>query len=382
MLESNKNLLFIINHAAFFVSHRLVLAKEAIRRGYRVHLIIGKPASLSMEFDALKKLKKNKITVHKVYFTPSMAGVLIDIIGLLQITFKIFALRPTVIHSASPKANLYAGIVSKLFPKVPNVFSISGLGYLYANDKSKKTEKKISDILFRWIFTKKNKKVIVQNDEDLKIINKYYNVNKNDILKISGSGINLKKFGNHLIKEKKKLVILPGRYIKEKGIVEFVEAARIIKKKYNNWRFMIIGANDYNSPSKISQKKIHEWNQDNFIKCIGYSKNINKYFKQASIVCLPSYREGMPKCLLEASASGCAILTTHVPGCKDVIKLSKNGMLCKVKNVNDLVLKLTYLIENKKIRESMGKKGKIYASKHYGDSIVIKKIFDCYNNFS
>ena len=128
---NNKRLLFISNHAAFFVSHRYNISKDSLRNGYEFHLIIGNPASKKMEKYAIQKLKKEKVKFSKLNYSNSSFSLLKDLSSLIKMIKLIRRYKPNIIHSASPKANIYAGILAKLFKSTSLVMSFSGLGYLY-----------------------------------------------------------------------------------------------------------------------------------------------------------------------------------------------------------------------------------------------------------
>jgi len=166
----------------------------------------------------------------------------------------------------------------------------------------------------------------------------------------------------------------------EKGINEFISSAKYLSKKYPNWKFLIAGTLKYDKDDKskifTDNKKIEEDYPN--IKFLGYVKKMNKLFNKTSIVCLPSYREGFPKSIIEASASGCSIICSDVPGCRDVIKKNYSGLLCKSKNILDLTLKIEKLILNKNLRFKFGKNARLNAEKRYDIDLFVKKNLNFY----
>jgi len=168
--------------------------------------------------------------------------------------------------------------------------------------------------------------------------------------------------------------------ILEKGVLEFIKAAKNLKKEFKNWKFLIVGPLDYDKPSKFSQDTINMWKKDKDIQILGYKENTKIYYKNSAIICLPSYREGTPKTILEASASGRPVITTNVTGCKDSIINKKTGELCKVKSVSSLKTALKKLIKDKKLREYYGKNARELAIRKYDIKIVTSKIFTLYNS--
>ena len=155
----------------------------------------------------------------------------------------------------------------------------------------------------------------------------------------------------------------------EKGINEFLISTKLLSKKYPDWKFYIAGTLNY----KKNQKNIIKDEKIKNIKFLGYHKKIYKLFNESSIVCLPSYREGFPKSLIEASGSGCAIVTTNVPGCRDAIINNFNGYLCKPRDIASLSSKLDIIISDKKIRNTFEKNSRKLALNKYSLGIFIQK---------
>ena len=198
-------------------------------------------------------------------------------------------------------------------------------------------------------------------------------------MRIDGAGADLKKFYFNT-KNKKKIILFPARVLLEKGIVEFINASKKLTKKYPLWKFLIAGTLNYKKGEEekiFTNVRLIEKEYKNII-FLGYVKNIKKLFNKASIVCLPSYREGFPKALIEACASGCAIVATDVPGCRDAIINNYNGLLCKVKNHLDTFTKIEKLILNEKKRKIFSKNSRKLAEKKYSINTYIKKNLDFY----
>jgi glycosyltransferase involved in cell wall biosynthesis len=189
---------------------------------------------------------------------------------------------------------------------------------------------------------------------------------------IKGSGVDLKKFKPYKL-PKKKIVILPSRVLKEKGVSEFIMAADILKKEFPEWDFQIIGALDYSKQSSYTKQELLKLNKEKSVVFKGYKKNILKYYNQASIVCLPSYREGLSKTLSEAAACGIPIVTTNVPGCKNAILNKKTGFLCQSKNYLSLKNKLRLLMKSKTLRDKFSINARNFAKKNFDLSNVINK---------
>jgi glycosyltransferase involved in cell wall biosynthesis len=375
-----KKIVYIINHISFFVSHILPIAEQA-KKKYKIYVICGEPASLEMEKIALKIFKKYKIEYKKISYSSSNINIVIELLKLIKVFFVINKIKPDIIHAVGNKAILFGGIAARILSIKGIVIFVTGMGFLYSNKLNFKELfiKKIFFLIKKFIFKHKNKIIVVENFDDYKFFLKKFYLKKDDIILIRGSGVNLKKF-KKINNNNNKQVSLFARVIEEKGIKEFIFASIILKKKFPDWKFVVVGALDYKKNSLLDKCKIEKLNKKKTTEFIGYQHDVISVFRKTSIVCLPSYREGLPKCLLEASASGLPIVTTNVIGCRDAIINKKTGLLAKVKNVNSLVNKLSFLIKNKNIRSKYGKNGRDFAIKNFDLDVVIKKNLDIYSN--
>jgi glycosyltransferase involved in cell wall biosynthesis len=375
-----KKIVYIINHISFFVSHILPIAKQA-KKKYKIYVIFGEPASLEMEKIALNIFKKHKIKYKKISYSFSNINIFIEFLALIKIFTAIKSINPDLIHAIGNKAILFGGIISRILSIKALVIFITGMGFLYSNKLNFKELflKKIFFFIKKFIFKHRNKLIIVENYDDYKFFIKKFNSKNINITLIKGSGVDLKKF-KKINNNTNKQVSLFARVLEEKGIKEFVCASIILKKRFPDWKFVVVGALDYEKKSLLNKHTLENLNIKKTTEFLGYQHDVMSVYKKTSIVCLPSYREGLPKCLLEASALGLPIVTTNVIGCRDAIINKKTGLLAKVKNVNSLVNKLSYLIKNKNIRSRYGKNGRDFAIKNFDLNIVIKKNLDIYSN--
>ena len=378
-----KKILFISNHASFFYSHRYNIFKEARKRNINFKLIIGKSASKVMEKVAFQRLKKDNVDLTKYNFSHNKISVKNDLISFFKIKKLINNINPTVVHSASPKANLYTIILSKFFKKIKFIISFSGLGYIFINPKRSAFLyfKKFIFIKILKIFLNRSKNVhlIMQNNDDLTLFKKILSLDNSNIHFVpGGSGVNLKKF-NSRNKKSTKNILMVSRITKNKGAIEYFKCAELLKKKYNDWNFMIAGANDYKTPDKVDVKYLNYLKKKKIVKFLGYKKDISKILKKTEIFCLPSYREGMPKVVLEALSSGVPVVTTNVTGCKESISHNRNGLLCNPFDYKDLSNKIEKLILNKKLRKKFSNNASRYAQKNFSITNVTKNIYKIYN---
>jgi glycosyltransferase involved in cell wall biosynthesis len=375
-----KKIAYIINHLSFFYSHLMPHALKARNAGYEIKVFCGEPLSLDSEKFAKKKIFEKKISYINCKFSSISLNFFKDLPACIKIYKELKKFNPNIVHLTTPKAQILGGLISRIIGVESIIIFISGMGYLFSNKLNllEKIYKKIFFIIQNIIFKHKKLKIIVENKYDYKYFIDSFSLNKNKIIIIKGSGVNLKKFKrvNHI---KNKIILLPARVILEKGIIEFVQAANLLKKyKYN---FLVAGSLDYSKPSSFKKFHLEELNANKSVEFIGYKKNIYNILKKTSIVCLPSYREGLPKSLCEASACGIPIVATNTIGCTEVVKQGFNGELCIVKDHISLKKKIEKLILSPKIRKIYGNNSYFFARKNFDIELIGNKIIDIYNNF-
>ena len=381
-MKNKKKILYIINHKSFFVSHRLKIALEAKKQNFEPFLICGTDASDTMKKNAKKILKKTKIKYKEIASEPNKFNLKEDIQSIYKIYQFIKKFNPNLIHIASPKALILGGIAARFYNKSAIIMSVSGFGHLFT-EKSYKN-KFLSHLfikILKFILSLSKSVIIVQNKDDYYFLIKSLKIKKNKIKIVKGSGVNINKFTpNNTVRQKS--IIFPGRLLLNKGILEFYEASKIINNTHKNWHFIIAGSSDYKSPVLIKKNKLDEILKKTFIKYIGHVDHLKmpNLYSKSSIICLPSYREGMPMALQEAAASGLPVVTTNVTGCKEAVINNKTGFLVKSKDVKTLVEKLLVLIENNNLRKKFGNESRKFAVKNFDENLIIKKHIKIYKD--
>lgn len=385
-MKSKAKILYVVNHAAFFVSHRLPIALAARDQGYSIDLITGQAGSPSMEVLATAKLKEARLCYERVFFSSSGLNPVTELMGLIQLIKKVKKIQPEIIHCISPKGIIYGGLAAR-FTKTKNlVLAISGMGFAFTQGNSssllRHLTSKIYSLLFAFVLRHPNVCVIVQNEDDRRSVIELTDLDPTRIRLIPGSGVDLEKFVHSKIKSKDPIVLLPARMLWDKGVGEFIEAAKRLKELMPEWRFMLAGAADYRNPTCVPVELLEELNANQVIEWMGHVDDMPPYFHKASIVCLPSYREGIPKCLLEGAAAGCAIVTTDAIGCREAILPGKSGLLVPVRDGEALKNALYLLMNNRDLRESFGHSGRELAIDKFGLDAVVKSTLLIYRDLS
>lgn len=377
-----KRIVYVVNHAAFFVSHRLPLAVRARQVGFDILLLTGKAGSKEMEQTAVTQLRATGIDHRRAAFSSSGMNPVIELLGLLQLVWFIVRFRPDIVHCASPKGVLYGGLAARICGVRGLVLAISGMGYAYTGGTEKSglraLVRRIYGVMAGFAFHHPNVRVIVQNLDDHQAVIDKGLTRASALSLIPGSGVDLSLFEGCAATNKSSIVLLPARVLKDKGIEEFVKAARRIKALAPDWRFVLAGAAGYDNPSSIDAAQLQTWQAEGCVEWLGHVNDMTPLFRESAIVCLPSYREGMPKALLEAAAAGCAVVTTDVTGCREAVKPGVTGDLVPVRNSDALADAILSLIKDEPRRQAYGTKGQMRARSLFSIDSVVSQTMNIY----
>lgn len=373
-----KNLLYIVNDLDFFVSHRMELGTEAIKRGANVSVAYGTASTAALDKLRHYGIQTKKITIKRSTFNPLM-----EVISFFEVFLLLIFKKPDLLHLVTIKPYLYGGVAARL-TRVPAVVSaVSGLGTIFiSKTRLKSLLLLLLKPIFQFAMNHPNQIIIFQNTSDKDLLIKWGVVRERNTMLIRGSGVDLSVFRHSVEPEGVPIVTFAARLLKDKGIEDFIDAARILKKKCIAANFWIVGKIDQGNLSSISPIKIDEWKSENYLKFLGQQEDISKIYSQSHIICLPSYREGLPKSLIEGAASGRAIVTTNVPGCRDAIIPGKTGLLVPPQNPNLLAQALEELILDPEKRSHMGKEGRKLACRAFSINKVVNEHFQIYNKLA
>ena len=338
-----KKLLFIVNVDWIFISHRLPIALAAIKQGYQVHIACGIT-------DKQAQLESHGIIVHPLALSRSGVGLANELKTLKQLFSVIKSVKPDITHTVTIKPVLYGNIVARLLNVPVRVASISGLGYVFIASGIKATVfRTLIAGLYR-LALGGAKAVVFQNSADRDTLKKLGAVKPEQEVLIRGSGVDLTLYPVVPEPQGKPVVMLVARLLIDKGVNEFAQAAEIIKKQQPDIRMVLVGDTDEENPKSVSPQQINKWVKAGIVEHWGYSQNVADTMAKANVIVLPSYREGLPKSLIEAAACGRAVVTTDVPGCRDAIEVNETGLLVEVKSACDLAEGILILINDVKLR--------------------------------
>jgi len=392
---SKKKLLFIVNVDWFFISHRLPIALEAMTQGYEVHLLCAitdkeqylKSLGLIVHPFAFSRSGKNILTelakeqylkslgliVHPFAFSRSGKNILTELAIIFKLYWQIKKIKPDLLHLVTIKPVLYGGIAARI-AKVPGVISaISGLGFLFVKRAGlhRRLHRRLLRVvvlfLYRFAMGHPNQRVIFQNPTDMDALVKAGGIDKDKTRLIRGSCVDLQDYPFIPEPDGTPVIVMASRLLKDKGVHEFIEAARILKSKSVKVHFQLIGEPDFENPESVTAESMQIWREEGIVECLGFRSDISKLFSQAHIITLPSYYgEGLPKVLIEAAACGRVVITTDIPGCRNAIESDISGLLIPARDVEALAQAMEYLLENTSLRQKMGKAGRVLAESEFG----------------
>ena len=372
-----KKILFVVNVDWFFVSHRLPIALEAQKRGYEVHLA----CSFTCKKEYLERLG---IVCHKLDVSRSGSSLKGELSTVRAVRRVLTGIVPDVVHAVTIKPVIYTGCVLQSMRNPPAfVAAISGLGYVFtANTFRAKLTKLLVSLMYKVALLGKRKMVIFQNTSDQRILSEIVNLHQRDKTLIKGSGADLSVYNYQSeALTKKKVVSMACRLLKEKGVYQFVDAARVVKKKLPDTEFWLIGSIDPENPNSVSQKEVDDWAREGLINALGHRDDIPKLFSLSHIVTMPSfYGEGVPKVLIEAAACGRPIVTTDNPGCRDAVIDSTTGLLVPIKDSNALAMALFSLLSDDDRRIKMGQQARQFAVKEFDVNNVVLRHLEIYDS--
>jgi glycosyltransferase involved in cell wall biosynthesis len=276
-------------------------------------------------------------------------------------------LKPDIVINFTIKPNIYGSISAGLLG-ISSISVITGLGYVFIRES---WLTKLVKLLY-WLAFRFNRALVFLNSEDLNTLG---NISKEKSFLIESEGIDIKRFDPTLCKEAKKdefTFLFVGRLLTDKGIYELTKAFEKLKKEKPKVKLIIVGSPDEGNPNSVSKGELEKWVKEGLIEWHGFQEDVRPFYCMADCVVLPSYREGIPRVLLEAMAMEKPIITTDAPGCKNVCVDGVNGLLVKPKDVESLYLAMKKMVEleDEKLRE-FGKAGRRLAEEKYSVEKIV-----------
>ena len=359
----------VLNTSWNIYNFRMNFIRELLAQGHEVHTVA--PADEHTHYLVEAGCKHHVIRMDSRGANPIKDSALIfELFGIYK------QIRPDVILHYTIKPNVYGTLAAALL-NIPVINNVCGLGTVFLK---KNLVSAVAMFLYKASFRFAHK-VFFQNADDRNLFVKENLVAEETAEVIPGSGIDLKKFQPVEFKRNKKFTfLLISRLITDKGVLEYIDAVKKLRREGIDARFQVLGAKDPLHKRGIQTDVIDQWIKDETIEYLGTTNDVRQFIHEADCVVLPSYREGTPRTLLEAASSSKPIIATNVPGCKEVVVDQYNGLLCRMKDVDDLADKMKQLagFDDAKLM-TFGKNGRAKMEKEFDESFVINKYLHALN---
>lgn len=367
-----RKLLYLITEDWFFCSHFIERATAASRAGYEVLVAAREGRHGQLIRDA-------GLRFVPVGFARRSLNPLRELRVLLEILALYRREKPDVVHQIAAKPILYGSLAAMLAGVRAVVNAPVGMGYVFSSaDVAARTLRPLLSLGFRCLMNPRRSKVVFENRDDLDDFVSGGRVRACDAVLIRGAGIDVDRFRPRQPSAEVPVVVLVARMLRDKGVVEFVEAARKLHDEGIAGRFVLVGGPDPENPASISAATLASWNGISGVEYWGWRENVADVLAQASIACLPSYREGLPKSLLEAAACGLPIVTTDVPGCREAVSDGENGLLVPARDSDALAAALKVLLLDPALRQRMGVAGRRKAEIEFASGRIVSETLAVY----
>ena len=364
----SKKIIIIGTTASNLYGFRKDFILSCLAQNYHVYAFVSEYSN-----DWLDKIENLGVTLVTYQLSRGGLNPLADLYSTYQLTQKIKEIQPDIVFSYSTKPVIYATLAAYK-NKVPYIYGmIEGLGSPFTIHKHGQSLKSkfirfIQISLYRLAFPYLDKIIFLNRDDPKDLVHHYNLPHKNNAIEVLGPiGLNLQEYTYTKWDTEKNLsFIFIARLIAEKGIFEYLEAARIVKEKYPDIIFKIIGGLDPENPTGLKQAQLDQLIKTGIIEYAGFVKDVDQRIRESAVFVLPSYyREGVPRSAQEAMAIGRPVITTDVPGCNETVVDGVTGFLIPKWDVNALVKKMIYFIEYPEQVNKMGYQGFLYAKKNF-----------------
>lgn len=355
------------SHTPSLFWFRMEMMQQFIDCGCEVFAAGNEPESMWKE-----KFAKRGIVYQQIHVKRNGTNPVQDLKTFRSIISALKTIRPDKIFTYQAKTVIYGGIAANLLGITEVYPLIAGVGSVFLkNDMKTKLVRKVMIVEYR-LGMRKSSTVFFQNRDDEQVFRENHIVNKQKTVLIHGSGVNLQRFQVLPFQEQFGFLCI-SRLIRDKGVYEYLEACKRIKKEHPEVRCLLVGPFDSN-PSAIKEEELQKFIDCGAVEYFGEQTDVRKYIAQCNVFVLPSYREGTPKTNLEAMACGRAVITTDVAGCKETVVDGENGYLVPIKNVDVLCEKMEHFINNPELASKMGADGRMKAESIFDVEVVNRQI--------
>lgn len=293
--------------------------------------------------------------------------------------------RPALVHGFTIKCAVYGSLAARMARVPARVNSVAGMGYVFISSGLRaRCLRALVKLLMRLALDGPRARLILQNPDDVALFEDSGLVAPSRIRMIQGSGVDCSRFrlSEQGFDASPLRVLLASRLLWDKGIAEYVEAARRLRSEGRNLRFLLAGAPDPGNPASVPEAAVQGWVDEGAIEWLGHVDDMAALLADVQIVALPSYREGLPRTLIEAAACGLALVTTDVPGCREVVTDGVDGLLVQVRDADTLTAAIRRLDDDRALCRRLGNAARVKALSQFDERIVIGRTLEVYRELA
>ena len=300
--------------------------------------------------------------------------------------------RVDLVHGFIIKGAVYGALAGRLAGVSGRVASITGMGYLFLHDSIlNRCLRAVVKRLFRLAFSGRSIRVVVQNRDDLALFRDQGLARPRILSMVPGSGVDCERFApinataNEKAHDRTQIdgnkpfrVLLPARLLWHKGLAEYLEASRQLRSEGRSVDCLLAGEPDASNPTTVTEAEVEQWAKDGLVEWLGFVDDMPSLYRKVDAVVLPSYREGLPKVLVEGAAAALPLVTTDVPGCREVVSDGEDGLLVPARDPQALADAIARLQDGPQLRRRLGKAAREKALARFDTGIVVKNFFNIY----
>ena len=372
-MRHQPRIVFVDNNIEGFCRDRTQLVSAARDLGLAIH-VAAPPSSRPIA-------APDGLVIHPIPMTRKGTSVWKEPATVLALLRLYRSLRPALVHHLRLKPVLYGSIAASLAGVPAVVNTLTGLGYVFTDESEKSAPlRKWVEMGCRRAFRHPNLKVVFQNPDDRAIFIRKGIISGAQAMVIKGSGVDVAAFRPAPEPDGDPVIILASRMLWDKGVAQFVEAAQILKAEGAKATFALVGDSDPENPAAIPEAQLQVWKESGDVEWWGHqdSKKMPGILAKSHVVCLPSYREGIPRILIEAAAAGRPIVTTDAPGCRELVRPGENGIVVPAKETASLVAAIRFLVDNPESRRAMGRNNRELAVQEFSQELVVSQFANAY----
>lgn len=367
-----KRILFLVNEDWMFWSHRRALARAARDAGADVVVVtrVGRHGD---------DIRGDGLRLYDLRWRRGAADLAGEARALWQLMRIYRSERPQLVHHVGIKSALYGGLAARLAGIGRQVHTLAGFGYVQTGrHRRARRLRALARWCFRHLLDGPGARLVVQNPDDRREVvdNGWFSPGR--VVLIRGSGVDTSRFSPAPEPDGDLVVTLAGRLVRSKGVFELAEASRLLAGRGVKVRVRLAGEPDPENPETVDEVTLRRWMSEGLVEWIGWVDDMPSVWRATHLAVLPSYREGLPRTLLEAASCGRPLIAADVPGCREIVRHEENGLLVPVRDAAALADAIARLADAPERRVGMGARSRALVEAFYSDDVVIAETFAAY----